>query len=345
MLMGPFREIYTLTCTDNCYVAKELTMKAIRVHEFGGPEVMRLEEVSDLRPGPGQVVVAVKAVGVNPVDVYIRSGGYAKRPDLPYTPGMDSAGVVSMVGEGVTGLAVGDRVYTAGTITGAYAEQALCSEFQVHPLPEHVTYQQGAAMGVPYGIAYRSLFNRAFAKAGETVLVHGATGGVGLAAIQLARAAGLRVIATWGTEKGMKLVREQGAHHAVNHKAADHFREIVAANGGRGVDVILEMLANVNLGNDLKILDQGGRVVVIGSRGTVEIDPRDAMGRDATILGISLFNASEHELAGIHAALVAGLDNGTLRPVIGREMQLADASQAHKAVMEPAAYGKIVLIA
>ena len=319
-------------------------MKAIRVHEFGGPEVMSLEEVPDLQPGPGQVVVTVKAAGVNPVDTYIRSGQYAKRPALPYTPGMDSGGVVASVGEGVSGVAVGDRVYTAGTVTGAYAEQVLCNGSQVHPLPEHVSYQQGAAMGVPYGIAYRALFNRAAAKAGETVLVHGATGGVGVAAVQLARAAGLRVIATGGTEKGMKLVLEQGAHYVVNHKAPDHCEEVVSLNSGRGVDVILEMLANVNLGNDLKILDQGGRVVVIGSRGTVEIDPRDAMSRDASILGALLFNASEHELAGIHAALVAGLENRTLRPVIRREIPLAEAPQAHIAVMESTGYGKIVLI-
>jgi NADPH:quinone reductase len=319
-------------------------MKAIRVNEFGGPEVMSLEEGPDLQPGPGQVVVNVKAAGVNPVDTYIRSGQYAKRPALPYTPGMDSGGVVESVGEGVSGVAVGDRVYTAGAVSGTYAEQVLCNESQVHPLPEHVSYQQGAAMGVPYGIAYRALFNRAVAKAGETVLVHGATGGVGVAAVQLARAAGLRVVATGGTEKGLKLVLEQGAHYVVNHKAPEHLEEVVSLNRGRGVDVILEMLANVNLGNDLKILDQGGRVVVIGSRGTVEIDPRDAMSRDASILGAVLFNASEHELAGIHAALVAGLENRTLRPVIRREIPMSEAPQAHREVMESAGYGKIVLV-
>lgn len=319
-------------------------MKAIRVHEFGGPEVMTLEDVPDLQPGAGQVLVTVKAAGINPVDTYIRSGQYAKRPALPYTPGMDSAGVVASVGEEVIGLTAGDRVYTAGSGTGTYAGQTLCSESQVHPLPEHVSYQQGAAMGVPYGIAYRALFNRAVVKAGETVLVHGATGGVGIAAVQLARAAGLRVIATGGTEKGLVLALDQGAHYAVSHKSPDHFDEVVRLNRGRGVDVILEMAANINLGNDLKILDQGGRIVVIGSRGPVEIDPRDAMGREASILGIVLFNTSEHELASIHAGLVAGLENRTLRPVIGREMPLAEAHQAHTAVMEPASYGKIVLI-
>ncbi len=319
-------------------------MKAIRVNEFGGPEVMRLEEVADLRPGPGQVVVSVKAVGINPVDAYIRADGYVVRPALPYTPGADAAGTVKSVGEGVSSVAVGDRVYTSGTLTGSYAEQALCNESQVHPLPQQVTFQQGAAMGVPYGIAYRSLFNRAFARAGETLLVHGATGGVGIAAVQLGRASGLKVIATGGTEKGLELIREQGAHHAVSHRAADHFEQVLALTQGRGIDVILEMLSNVNLGKDLKILSHGGRIVVIGCRGTVEIDPRDAMSRDASILGISLFNASEQELEGIHAGLVAGLENRTLRPIIGREIPLAEAPQAHVAVMETGAHGKIILI-
>ncbi len=319
-------------------------MKAIRVHQFGDPEVMRLEDVPDLRPGRGEVLVSVKAAGVNPVDTYIRAGQYARRPELPFTPGMDSAGIVVSVGDGVSEMASGDRVYTAGALTGTYAEQVLCKESQVHPLPEHVTFRQGAALGVPYGVAYRALFLRAFAKAGETVLVHGATGGVGIAAVQLARAAGLRVIGTGSTSEGLELILEQGAHHAVSHKSPDHFDEVVALNRGRGVDLILEVLANANLGKDLKILDQGGRVVVIGSRGTVEIDPRDAMARDATIMGIMLFNASEPELAQIHAGLVAGLENRTIRPVIGTELPLNEAPQAHMAVISAGSYGKIVLI-
>jgi NADPH:quinone reductase len=323
---------------------QEEDMKAIRVHEFGEPEVMRLEELPTLEPGPEQVVVSVKAAGINPVDAYIRSGLYARRPGLPYTPGMDAAGVVQSIGEGVKHLSVGDRVYIAGTISGSYAEQALCSAAQVHPLPGNVSFRQGAAIGVPYGVAYRALFNRALAKPGETVLVHGATGGVGIAAVQIARAAGMTVIGSGGTDRGLDLARNQGAHHVVNHRDADHLDQVLNLNDGRGVDVIIELLANVNLGNDLKFLAMGGRVVVIGSRGTVEIDPRDAMSRDASILGIVLFNASEHELAGIHTALVAGLENGTLRPVIGKEMSMAEAPQAHREVMGSHTFGKIVLI-
>ncbi len=319
-------------------------MNAIRVHNFGPPEVMRLEKVADLRPGPGQVVVRIKAAGVNPVDTYIRSGTYPRKPALPYTPGADGAGTIESVGEGVTRVAAGDRVYTAGTITGSYAEEALCHESQVHPLPQHVSFAQGAAVNVPYATAYRAYFQIAHALPGEWVLVHGASGGVGIAALQLARAAGMIIIGTAGTDKGRKLVAAQGAHHVVDHHAPDYLERVLDLTGGRGVDLILEMLANVNLGKDLRVLALRGRVVVIGSRGTVEIDPRETMGRDASILGMSLFNIPDRERASAHAALVAGLENGTLSPVVGQELPLADAPRAHHAVMEPGAYGKIVLI-
>ncbi|MBA2340978.1 MAG: NADPH:quinone reductase [Pyrinomonadaceae bacterium] len=319
-------------------------MKAIRVHQFGEPEVMQLEDVADVRPSAHQIVVRVHAAGVNPVDTYIRSGMYGQRP-LPYTPGSDAAGIVESRGEGVTkNIKMGDRVYISGTASGAYAELALCEESQVHPLPEHVSFAQGASVGVPYATAYRALFHRAQAQAGETVLVHGATGGVGLAAVQIARGAGLIVIGTGGTEAGRNTVKEQGAQHVLDHRAPDYLQRIAEITKGEGVNVILEMLANMNLGNDLTLLSRKGRVVVIGSRGRVEIDPRDAMGRDANVLGMSLFNADEDELSSIHHAIVAGLENETLRPVINREMPLADAQHAHRAVLEAGAHGKIVLI-
>jgi NADPH:quinone reductase len=319
-------------------------MRAIRVHEFGGPEVMRLEQVPDPPPGPGEVVVRIHAAGVNPVDTYVRAGWYPAKPSLPYTPGIDAAGVVETAGQTVKNVKTGDRVYVSGTMSGAYAELALCKATQVHPLPERVTFAQGAGVNVPYATAYRALFQRARAVPGETVMVHGASGGVGIAAVQIARAAGMTIIGTAGTERGQELVREQGAHYTLDHRAPDYLERLLALTDGRGVDVILEMLANVNLGKDLTVLAPAGRVVVIGSRGTVEIDPRAAMSRDASILGMSISNASERELASIHAALIAGLENGTLRPIVGKELKLAEAPQAHKAVMEPGAYGKIVLV-
>ncbi len=319
-------------------------MKAIRVNVVGPPEVMMLEELPGLTPATGQVVVTVKAAGVNPVDTYIRSGQYRSNTVLPYTPGLDAAGVIAAIGPDVKHRQVGERVYVAWSLTGTYAEQVLCKEFQTHPLPEGISFSQGAAIGVPYGAAYRALFQRAHARAGETVLVHGASGGVGIAAVQLARAAGLRVIGTAGTEKGRALVKDQGAHHVLNHHEPGYLDILADATCYRGVDVILEMLANVNLNNDLCSLAKGGRIVVIGSRGRVEIDPRDAMAREASIFGMTLYNASEEELASMHAAFVAGLENGTLRPVVSRELPLGDAAIAHHAVMENSTLGKIVLI-
>jgi len=319
-------------------------MKAIRVHEFGGPEVMMLEEVPDLQPAAGQVVVQVKAVGVNPVENYIRTGTYAIKPSLPYTPGADAAGIVAVVGQGVTSAKPGDRVYTSGSLTGTYAEQALCSEAQVHPLPEKATFEQGAALGVPYATAHRALFHRAGAKAGETVLVHGASGGVGTAAVQLARAAKMLVIGTAGSEAGVHLVKEPGAQHAVNHAAPGYLEELMTLTGGRGFDIILEMLANKNLSNDLSLLAKKGRVIVIGNRGTIEINPRDTMARDADIRGMTLFNASEQDLREIHTALVAGLETGSLRPVIAQRIPLVEAARAHAEIMNPSGkLGKMIL--
>ncbi len=319
-------------------------MKAIRVHGFGGPEVLRLEEVPTPQPGPGEVLVRMHAIGVNPVETYIRAGKYARLPALPYTPGNDGAGVVEQIGDSVTRFKPGDRVYTAGSISGTYAEFALCKTEQVHQLPANVSFAQGSAMGTPYATAYRGLFQRADAKPGETVLVHGASGGVGTAAVQLARACGLRVFGTAGSDQGRKLAREQGAHEVFDHRAPDQFEQIMKATDGRGVDVIVELLANVNLAKDLTILAKSGRVAIIGSRGHVEIDPRDAMQRDADLRGMVLPNTPPAEMASIHAALVAGLEKGTLRPVIGKEFPLAEAAEAHRAVMGSGAFGKIVLL-
>ena len=298
-------------------------MKAIRVSQFGGPDVLRLETVPDPVSAPGQLLVRIRAIGVNPVDTYIRSGAYAKLPPLPYTPGADAAGV----------LEDGRRVYISGTLTGAYAEMAVCAPHQVHPLPDRLSFEQGAAIGVPYATAWRALFQKAKATPGETVLIHGASGGVGLAAVQLAVASGLRVIGTAGSERGLQLVREQGAHEVRDHHRPGYLDGIKA-------DVILEMLANANLGKDLPLLTPGGRIVVIGSRGPVEINPRDLMNCDGVIMGMLLMNATAAERAHIHDALAASV----IQPVIGRRFALAEASKAHEAVMQPGACGKIVLI-
>jgi NADPH2:quinone reductase len=318
-------------------------MRAIVVRSFGDPEVMVLEEVPNPVPGPSQVIVRVHAAGVNPVDTYIRTGLYAFKPQLPFTPGIDASGVIEAAGENVTKVSVGDRVYVAGSISGTYAEKTLCMESQVHRLPSQVSFSHGAGVGVPYGTAYYALFYRAHALPGETVLVHGASGGVGVAAVQLARNAGMTVIGTGGTEQGRSLAAAQGAHYVVDHKDPGHMEQIRSITRGRGVDVILEMFANVNLDHDLTALAFGGRVVIIGSRGKVEIDPRHAMTSNATILGMALLNVPEYQLIRVHTAIGAGLENNTLRPVVGKVLPLSDAARAHHEIIETNANGKIVL--
>src|SRR5438876_1295631 len=319
-------------------------MKAIRVSAYGGPEVLKLEEIPAPKPDAGQVLVRNHAVGVNPVDTYLRSNTDNRGPKLPYTPASDTAGLVETVANGVTSVKPGDRVYVGGTASGAYAELSLCGEAQVHPLPARVSYAQGAAMNVPYATAYHALFQRGHGDAGETVLVHGASGGVGIGAVQLARARGMTVFGTAGTAEGRRLVLEQGAHHALDHTAPDYLDELLRLTGGKGVNVVLEMLANVNLAKDLDIVAMHGRIVVIGNRGTIAINPRGAMNKNAAIIGVALFHASPAQLAGIHAALVEGLGNGTLRPVIAQEIPLAQAPRAHEAVMAAGHRGKIVLV-
>ena len=319
-------------------------MKAIQVHQFGGPEVLELREIPTPKPGPGQILVRVRAAGVNPYDTYMRNGTYAIKPPLPYTPGSDAAGTVEAVGEGVKKVKAGDRVYTAKTLTGAYAEYALADESQIFVFPEKISFAQGAGIWVPYGTAYTALHHHGHARPGETLLIHGASGGVGLAAIQFARALGMTVLGTASTPRGLELIKKEGAHQGFDHSKPEHGDEILKFTGGRGVDVILEMLANVNLATDLKLLATGGRGVVIGNRGEITINPRDLMSRRASVCGFTLWAVTPTEAAEIHAAIAAGLENGTLRPVVDKEIPLKDAALAHQEILAPGTFGKIVLV-
>jgi NADPH2:quinone reductase len=316
-------------------------MKTIRVRTFGGPQELRLEDAEDPRPGAGQVVVRIIAAGVNPVDAAIREGKFTEEPSLPYTPGQDGAGIVEAVGAGVDNIRTGDRVWVYGRKLGTYREKALCPASAVQPLPARFSFAQGAAVGTPAAAAWRSLFLRGRAQAGETVLVHGGTGAVGISAIQLARAAGLIVIATASDEDGRREVRERGAHHAVDHADYGAIRRLTP--DGRGVALILEEAAEKNLGDDLTALAPNGRVVVIGAHDTAVIDPRKTMTTELEIRGMSLTNATPEQEAATARALTAALEAGILQPVVTEEMPLADAPRAHEKLAQHAA-GKIVLM-
>lgn len=322
-------------------LSKIPAMKAIRVKAFGGPEVLELATLPDPSPGAGEVLVRLAAAGVNPVETYIRSGQYGRLPALPYTPGNDGAGVIFRLGPGVPAtLREGQRVWLSGSSTGTYAEAGLSDATQIHPLPDRVSFAQGAALGVPYTTAYRALVQRGGARPGETVLIHGATGGTGFAAVQIARLFGLRVLATGGTDAGRALLRAQGVE-VFDHHSSTLTDEVLKSTGG--VDLILEMLANANLPRDLAMLARGGRIAIVGSRGPVEINPRDAMAREADIRGVFLFNASPAELVEARAAIHAGLESGALNPIIAHELPLADACRAHDLVMSSGHLGKITL--
>ena len=323
-------------------------MQAIVAREFGGPEVLKLEDVPDPQAKQGQVRVRLHAIGVNPYETYMRAGAYAIKPELPYTPGADAAGVIDQVGSDVAAWKNGDRVYISGTAIhkayGAYAQLAVCNVDQVHRLPDRISFAQGAGLFVPYVTAWRALFGRANTRAGDVVMIHGASGGVGGAATQLAVAAGATVIGTAGSSEGLDMVRAQGARFAVSHKQANYLDEITKLTGGRGPDVILEMLANVNLDHDLTVVAPGGRIVVIGNRGRVEIDARKIMTKDVSVFGLALWGIPADEIRRAHEAIIAGLESGALTPVVGTELPLKDAARAHQQVMEPGARGKIVLI-
>lgn len=323
-------------------------MKAIQAHKFGGPEVLQLDEIDAPAAGAGDVLIDIKAAGVNPADTYMLGGAYAIVPDLPYTPGGDAAGVVSAVGAGVTSCKPGDRVFV-GTVmgfnmSGCYAEQVVRPAADVVVLPDNVEFAAGAALGVPYATAHYGLFARGTAVAGETVFIHGASGAVGTAAIQLARRAGLTVIGSGGTERGRQLILDQGANHAVDHTTEGYIDQVRELTNGAGPELILEMLANVNLATDLELIAKYGRIIIIGNRGEVTINPRMTMMKELDVRGLALFNGSRSEMEKITADLLSGLADGSLNPVIGTEMALADAAESHRAVMKPGAYGKIVLI-
>ncbi|PNU21306.1 NADPH:quinone reductase [Geothermobacter hydrogeniphilus] len=317
-------------------------MRAVLVNSFGEPETMRIGEVETRQPQAGEILVKIAAAGVNPVDTYIRAGGYPVLPQPPYVPGFDAAGIIESVGDDVKGWEPGSRVWLSGSLTGTYAEFTLCRPDQLHPLPDAVSFAQGAAVAIPAGAAWRALFIRGGARPAEKVLIHGASGAAGLAAVQLAKAAGLRVYGTAGSPEGEDLVRQAGAAAVFNHHAEGYADRLAETTGG--VDLIIEMLANVNLERDLLLLAPRGRVVIVGSRGHIEIDPRLTMGKETEIRGMSLFAASEEEHHRTHAALDAALESGVLMPRVSRELPLDQAARAHHEVLETHTLGKIVLI-
>jgi NADPH2:quinone reductase len=319
-------------------------MRAFRVHDYGQPPTAALDDLPDLSPGPGQVLVGIEAAGVNPADTYMAAGNYAIKPDPPYIPGQDAAGTILAVGEGVKRWNKGDRVIigqtAAGRLQGCYAEQALCAEDWLWALPGNLSFAQGAAVNITHVTAFRALFDVARARPGDRVLIHGATGGVGLAALQIARAHELFVIGTCGSEEGRELLWQHGADVVLDHSAEGYLDGLKSDPP----DVILEMLANVNLARDMEVIAPHGRIVVIGSRGEITVNPRLLMGKQAAIIGVNYWSDGEKAVRRAMDAIVQGIEAGDIKPVIQAELPLAEAARAWEMVMTSKSLGKIVLV-
>lgn len=320
-------------------------MKAICVRQFGGPEVLKVEENLPIpQPNDNQVLIKVYAAGVNPVDTYIRNGTYAIKPALPYTPGMDVSGTIEAVGKNVKRLKEGDRVFSIRTVTGGYAEYCVTDEDFTQLLDEKLRFEEGAGLGVPYYTAYRATIIRGRAKPGETVLIHGASGGVGLACVQLSRHIGLKVIGTAGSKAGMDLISNHGGNVVLNHKDEDYTKQIMDATNGEGPDLIIEMLANVNLEKDLNMIRKNGRIINVGSRGTVEISPRFTMAKECIVTGVILMGSSQEDWKEMHAAIQQGIKSGWVSPHVHKEYSLTEAEKAHCDVIDnTGAQGKLII--
>src|SRR5215471_109105 len=226
-------------------------MKAMCAHQFGGPEQLRLEEAPEPQVQAGQVMIRVRAAGINPADLVRLSGRLGSLP-LPYIPGTDVCGEIESLGTGVSNLKRGQRVF-GRALTGGYAEKASLAAEEAVPLPANLSFEEGAAIPIPFYTAYHALHNKAAVKSGETVLVSAGGGGVGVAAIQLAGLAGARVITTVGSKEKAERIRPLGADVAINYREQDFAAEVQRLTDGKGVDVIIENVASDNLAKDLAI--------------------------------------------------------------------------------------------
>lgn len=320
-------------------------MKAMRVQQFGGPELLRFEDAPDPRAQPGQVQIRVRAAGINPADLMRLSGRLQPLP-LPYTPGTDVCGEVESVGAGVTHVKAGDRVF-GRTLFGGYAEKTCLAAGEAFLLPANLSFEEGAAIPIPFFTAYRALHHKAMLKGGETVLISAGGGGVGVAAIQLAKVTGARVLTTVGSSAKAERTRALGADVVINYKEQDFVAEVQKASAGKGVEVIIENVATDNLAKDFAALATNGRIVLIGT-GTGK-SPEAAfpvfgpLSKDATIYGMSLANAGP-TIASMAAVLTPLFAAGKIKAVVSKSYPLAEAVTALADLVAGRVFGKLVVV-
>lgn len=319
-------------------------MKAMRAHQFGGPDVLRLEEAPDPQIQAGQVRIKVRAAGINPADL-VRLSGRLGQPPLPYIPGTDVCGEVEALGAGVTNVKVGDRI-CGRAFAGGYAEKTCMVANEAVPLPANLSWEEGAAIPIPFFTAYRALFHKAQLRPGETVLVSAGGGGVGVAAIQLAKATNARVLTTVGSREKAERTRELGADVAINYRDQDFVAEVQKATDGKGVNVIIENVAADNLAKDFGAIALNGRIVLIGTGTGKAADASfgvfGALFKDVSVLGMSLVNAGP-VIQEIATAVTQLLAAGRIKAVVSRAYPLAEAQQALEDLVAGRVFGKLVL--
>ena len=322
-------------------------MKAMRAAQFGGPENLRFEDAPEPALRDAHVLIRVKATGINPADLVRMSGRYPQPLPVPYIPGTDVAGEVEAVAAGVTHVRVGDRVFGRSINGGGYAEKACLPAHETIPLPDNLSFAEGAAIPVPFYTAYVAVHHKAALKAGETVLVSAGGGGVGVAAIQLAKVTGARVITTVGSTEKAEKTQALAADVAINYKTQDFAAEVLQVTAGKGVDVIIENVATDNFAKDFSALAQNGRIVLIGT-GTGKAPEASfmvgaALFKDAAIYGMVLGNSAVH-IPDIAQALTPLFASGAVRAIVHQTYPLTHAQHALQDLVESNVFGKLILV-
>jgi len=321
--------------------------KAVVCRELGPPECLRLESFAPTPLPKGDVRVAVHAAGINFPDILMAAGEYQLKPELPFTPGVEAAGEVTEIGEGVTGFTVGDRVIVKMR-HGAYADEAMVSPSQLIPLPSTFDYAEGATCLAAHGTAYHALIDRGQVRPGEVLLVHGAGGGVGLAAVEMGKMLGATVIAAASSEEKLAVAKARGADHLVLYPR-EPFRDAVKRiTEGRGADVVFDPVGGEILENSLRCIAWGARILIIGFTGGIGMARTNLLLiKGASLLGVRAGEAVRRN-PGLGAVRIKNLVDwaqaGKIRPHISHRLPLEDYAKAMRLLIERKAIGRVALI-
>lgn len=334
-------------------------MRVVAISRHGPPGVLHVEERPVPEAGEGRVRIAVRAVGVNFADVLARQGLYPEAPKPPFVPGYEVAGVIDAVGEGVSGVKPGDRV-VAMTRFGGYAEYVAVSADQVFPIPPALDFTQAAAIPVNFVTAYLCLHGTGWVESGDRVLIHAAAGGVGSAAVQLARLQEATLFGTAGSQEKLALLREWGVQHPINYREQDFIEEARRLTNGEGVDVILDPIGGPRLRHEWRLLRPGGRLVLYGiasvsGRGRLGaaltflrlplFHPLQALGQSKSLCGVNLarFSRRRQRVRQMMERLLGMASEGKIKPHVGRIYRLDQAAEAHSLLESRQSVGKLIL--